>query len=236
MTPPAPLRAAALRALIFDMDGTLIDTDDLHFSAFTELFSSLGKPLTRDEYDVRIAGRPNPEIFRDYFPDETDAARQSLMDRKESRFRASAERWEPLAGLDKLLTWGRDRGLAIALVTSAPRENVTHLLAAIGLTDAFDPLVYAETLPRGKPDPLPYTAALDLLGIGSLEAVVFEDSVNGVRSGVGAGIFTVGVSTTQRPALLTDAGAGLVIRDFTDPALWRLLEPDQAKALPSTRL
>ncbi len=228
MTPPAPLRAAALRALVFDMDGTLIDTDNLHFSAFTELFSSLGKPLSRDEYDVRIAGRPNPEIFRDYFPDETDAARQSLMDRKESRFRASAKRWEPLAGLSELLTWGRDRGLAIALVTSAPRDNVTYLLGATGLMDAFEPLVYGETLPRGKPDPLPYTAALELLGIGSHEAVVFEDSVNGVRSGVGAGIFTVGVATTQHPALLMNAGAGLVIQDFTAPALWRLLEPDRA--------
>ena len=227
-TRPEPFRAAALRALIFDMDGTLIDTDNLHFSAFTELFTSLGKPLTRDEYDARIAGRPNPEIFHDYFPDETDAARQGLIDRKESRFRASAERWEPLAGLNKLLAWGRARELAIALVTSAPRENVTHLLAAIGLTDAFDPLVYADTLPRGKPDPLPYTAALGLLGITPLEAVVFEDSTNGVQSGVGAGVFTVGVATTQRPALLTNAGAGLVIQDFTDPALWRLLEPDRA--------
>lgn len=225
MTTPETFRAAALRALIFDMDGTLIDTDNLHFSAFTELFSSLGKPLTRGEYDARIAGRPNPEIFRDYFPDETETARQGLMDRKESRFRASAERWEPLAGLNELLAWGRNRGLAIALVTSAPRDNVTHLLAAIGLTGAFDPLVYAETLPRGKPDPLPYTAALDLLGMAPHEAVVFEDSTNGVRSGVGAGVFTVGVSTTQRPALLMAAGAGLVIRDFTDSALWRLLEP-----------
>lgn len=229
MTPPEArphtLRAAALRALVFDMDGTLIDTDDLHFSAFTELFSSLGKPLTRAEYDSRIAGRPNPEIFRDYFPDETDVARQGLMDRKESRFRASAASWEPLAGLSELLAWGRAGGLAVALVTSAPRENVTHLLAATGLTGAFEPLVYADELPRGKPDPLPYTAALGLLGIEPHEAVVFEDSTNGVRSGVGAGVFTVGVATTQRPALLMNAGAGLVIQDFTDPALWRLLEP-----------
>lgn len=223
---PATLVAAALRALVFDMDGTLIDTDNLHFSAFTELFTGLGRPLPRDEYDARIAGRPNPEIFRDYFPDETDEARQGLMDHKESRFRASAAGWEPLAGLNELLAWGRDRKLGIALVTSAPRENVTHLLAATGLSDAFEPLVYADTLARGKPDPLPYTTALDLLGTRPHEAVVFEDSTNGVRSGVGAGVFTVGVATTQRPALLAAAGAGLVIRDFTDPALWRLLEPE----------
>lgn len=225
-TRPQTFRAAALRALLFDMDGTLVDTDNLHFSAFTELFTSLGKPLTRDEYDSRIAGRPNPEIFRDYFPDETDAARQGLMDRKELRFRSSASSWEPLAGLGELLAWGRAGGLAVALVTSAPRDNVTHLLAATGLTDAFSPLVYADELPRGKPDPLPYTAALGLLGLSPHEAVVFEDSTNGVRSGVGAGVFTVGVSTTQRPARLAAAGAGLVIRDFTAPALWRLLEPE----------
>ena len=219
------LDATDLRALIFDMDGTLIDTDDLHFAAYAEAFTDLGRSLERDEYDTRMSGRPNLEILREYFPDESDDYHHDVMNRKESTFRGSAAAWEPLRGLTELLAWSRERGLELALVTSAPRENAAHLLAAVGLTGAFEPEVYADELPRGKPDPLPYLTALERLNISPARALVFEDSLHGVTSGAGAGIFTVGVATTQSPEALKTAGASLVIGDFTDPALWALLTP-----------
>ncbi len=219
------LELTDLRALIFDMDGTLIDTDDLHFAAYAEVFADLGRSLGRGEYDSRMSGRPNLEILREYFPDESDAYHHEVMNRKEETFRGSAAAWEPLNGLTELLAWSRESGLERALVTSAPRENAAHLLEAVGLTGAFDPEVYADELPRGKPDPLPYLTALELLNISPARAVVFEDSLHGVTSGAGAGVFTVGMATTQLPEALREAGASLVITDFTDPALWALLTP-----------
>ena len=214
-----------LRALIFDMDGTLIDTDNQHYDAYVKVLADLGIPLDRDEYDARMAGRPNMEILRDYFPDENDDYRRDLMNRKETTFRETQATWEPLAGLSDLMAWAKEQGLAQALVTSAPRENAAYLLAAVKLTGALEPEVYADELPRGKPDPLPYTTALELLGVAPEQAIVFEDSASGVKSGVAAGILTVGMATTQRPEVLRAAGATLVIRDFTDAALWELLEP-----------
>lgn len=212
-----------LRALLFDMDGTLVDTDDLHFAAYAQVFAGLGRPLERAEYDTRMAGRPNLEILRDYFPEETEAFRVALMNLKEDTFLRASPAWEPLKGVHELLRWAREAGLKQALVTSAPRDNAGHLLRAVGLDKAFSPEVYAGELPRGKPDPLPYRTALELLGLEPQQALVFEDSLSGVRSGVAAGIPTVGVATTQTPAALREAGASLVIRDFTDPALWTLL-------------
>lgn len=212
-----------LRALLFDMDGTLVDTDDLHFAAYVTVFADLGITLGRAEYDARMAGRPNLEILRDYFPAETEAFRVALMNLKEDTFLRASPAWEPLEGVRELLRWAREAGLERALVTSAPRDNAGHLLRAVGLDKTFSPEVYAGELLRGKPDPLPYRTALELLGLEPQQALVFEDSLSGVRSGVAAGIATVGVATTQTPAALREVGATLVIRDFTDPELWTLL-------------
>jgi len=214
-----------LRALIFDMDGTLVDTDELHFDAYVRVFADLGMPLERPEYNSRMAGRPNLEILREYFPDATDDYHRDLATLKERTFRDLSPAWEPLAGLTALLAWARERELKQALVTSAPRDMAAHLLRAVGLAGTFDVEVYADELPRGKPDPLPYRVALERLGVSAAQAVVFEDSLSGVRSGAGASILTVGVATTQRPEALREAGAALVIADFTDPALWALLTP-----------
>lgn len=212
-----------LRALIFDMDGTLVATDDLHFEAYVEVFRDLGLPLGRPEYDARMAGRPNLEILRDYFPDETETFRVDLMNLKENTFLQASPEWEPLHGLRELLAWGKAQGLEESLVTSAPRDMAAHLLRVVGLTDAFYPEVYAGELLRGKPDPLPYQTALDILGLRAEQAVVFEDALSGVKSAVAAGILTVGMATSQTEAALREVGASLVIHDFTDPALWELL-------------
>jgi len=220
-----------LRALIFDMDGTLVHTDDLHFSAYRSVLAGAGwGELERPFYDAQMSGRPNLDILRDLFPEGSEERRRDLMNRKEAAFRASAHSLEPLAGLGEVLAWTETQGLKRALVTSAPRENVSFLLAALGLEGVFSTLVYADELARGKPDPLPYETALALLGVPPEGALVFEDSLAGVASASGAGIFTVGVATTQDPDALRGAGAGLVIRDFHDPALWEVLEPSGGRA------
>ena len=212
-----------LRALIFDMDGTLVATDDLHFAAYVKVLGDLGIALERPEYDARMAGRPNLEILREYFPDETEAFRIDLMNLKEETFLHASPAWEPLPGLRELLAWGRVQGLAEALVTSAPRAMAGHLLRAVDLEGTFTPEVYAGELPRGKPDPLPYLTALASLGLSAGQAIVFEDALSGVKSAVAAGIFTVGMATSQTEAALRTVGASLVIHDFTAPALWELL-------------
>lgn len=211
------------------MDGTLVATDDLHFEAYVKVLGDLGITLERPEYDARMAGRPNLEILRDYFPDETDAFRTDLMNLKENTFLHASPAWETLPGLRELLAWGREEGLAEALVTSAPRDMAGHLLRAVGLEHTFTPEVYAAELARGKPDPLSYQTALELLDLKAEQAVVFEDALSGVRSAVAAGIFTVGVATSQTEAALREVGAALVIRDYTDPALWELLRASRSE-------
>lgn len=221
MRPPGPAR---LRALIFDMDGTLADTDPVHVRAFADFLAPFGIAVDDEVYRTRISGRTNDGIFADLLPDRPPEERRRLAEEKEALFRRMSGDLAPLAGLLELLDRAQARGLGLALVTNGPRANVEHTLAVLGIGTRFAVTVAGEDVARGKPDPLPYLTALERLGIAPAEAVAFEDSPAGLEAAKAAGLFTVGVLTGQTPETLTRLGADLTLHDFTDPALLRLLE------------
>ncbi len=113
--------------------------------------------------------------------------------------------------------------MKIGLVTNAPAEDARESLEALGLTDAFDPMVFAEEAGAEKPDPAPYSFALETLGVSAGETLAFEDSPKGVKSAVEAGVPVVGLVSTHAPKELRGAGAELVIGDFADPAVYHRL-------------
>ncbi len=100
-------------------------------------------------------------------------------------------------------------------------------MGALGLEDAFEPVILGEELDAGKPDPAPYEAALEALGISKEEAMAFEDSLSGIVSSVAAGILTVGIASTHEEEKLEDLGVNLLVHDFADPKLEVLLEGRQ---------
>jgi beta-phosphoglucomutase len=214
---------ATLGALVFDMDGTLADSDPVHLLAFRELLAAHGIPMDEETYRRRLSGRTNEAIFAELFPHHPESERGRLADEKEAIFRRRAPELAPLAGLPELLDWAESRSLPLGLVTNAPAENVTHTLEALGIASRFAVRVLGSEVARPKPDPLPYLTALDRLGVPPGQAIAFEDSLAGVRSARAAGIFTVGVLTGQSASDLRAAGADLPVRDFADPALWAIL-------------
>ncbi|MEL6855630.1 MAG: HAD-IA family hydrolase [Cyanobacteria bacterium J06607_13] len=220
MTRPSPPQDAMLKAVIFDLDGTLTDSDKVHFQVFKEIFARKGIVLDKTLYKQKISGRQNADIMADFFPDLSPAEGEAFSAQKEATFRKQAKnQLVPLPGLLDLLAHIRETGLAAAVVTNAPPKNAVFMLQTLGLSDAFDPVVIADELPRGKPDPLPYQTALDKLGISAEEAIVFEDSRAGIRSAVGAGIATIGMTTTHQAEELMAVGAIATISDFTDDSL-----------------
>ncbi len=210
-----------LKALLFDLDGTLADTDRLHEQAWLEGLARYGLEADHHFYQTQISGGLNPEIVQRVLPQLSPAEAAAFIQQKEARFRELARGVAPLPGLLELWGWAKERGLHLALVSNAPRENAEHMLKRLGLH--FDCMVLSEELPAGKPDPLPYRAALRQLGIAASEALAFEDSPSGVRSAVGAGVRTVALTTGHPAHLLEEAGAFLAIPDFTDRRLWAWL-------------
>ncbi|RWU23010.1 haloacid dehalogenase [Pseudomonas alkylphenolica] len=213
-----------LEALLFDLDGTLTDTDKLHLLAMQQLLLEEGRVLTEAEFDAHVSGRANADLCRYLFPGRPLAEHQAFADRKEARFRALSPTLQPTAGLLRLLEHAEQAGIGMAVVTNAPRANAVHMLDAMGLGGRFEHVLVAEELLRAKPDPLPYLSALERLQARAGQALAFEDSVPGVTAASRAGIFTVGLSTSQPADALLAAGAQLVVADFEDARLWTLIE------------
>ncbi|MDR0280461.1 MAG: HAD-IA family hydrolase [Paucimonas sp.] len=212
-----------LDALLFDLDGTLADTDKLHLLAMQQLLHEDGRTLTEAEFDAHISGRANADLCRYLFPDRPLDEHLAFADRKEARFRALSPTLQPTPGLVRLLEHAEGNGIGMAVVTNAPRANAVHMLAALGLEGRFGHVLVAEELEKAKPDPLPYLTGLQRLDAQAGNALAFEDSVPGVKAASGAGIFTVGLSTSQSAEALMAAGASLVVADFEDPRLWEVI-------------
>jgi HAD superfamily hydrolase (TIGR01509 family) len=219
---------AVKSALLFDLDGTLVDSDAGHLRAFQRVFDELGIKVDKQAYDTRIHGAENAEIGRSFLPSLTPEQQAATLDAKEASYREHLGAPEPIAGVGALLDYADAHGLARAVVTNAPRANVDKALAALGL-DARLPLrVVGGELERAKPDPLPYVTALKRLGADPARSLAFEDSLSGVRSARGAGLCVVGLTTTLDAAALVGAGAEFAVADFTDPRIFALIERRRA--------
>jgi len=126
-----------LRALIFDMDGTLVHSDPVHLRAFAEVLGPEGIVIDDELYRNAIIGHTNESIFASLLPHRSVAEHEAFAERKEAAFRRLALDLEPLEGLPELLDWAEEQGIRIALVTNAPLLNATHMLDVLGIAERF---------------------------------------------------------------------------------------------------
>jgi beta-phosphoglucomutase len=202
-------------AVIWDVDGTLVDTAELHFQSWVQLARTLNKPFTRADFAATF-GRRNPEIIRALFDGHyTEAEIDDLGFRKEEYYRASARHGvELLPGVRALLEGLRGAGFKQAIGSSAPRQNLDLILELTQTAPFFAALVSQEDTQRGKPDPQVFLVAAERLGVAPTNGVVMEDAVAGVQAAKAGGMKCVAVTFVghHAPELLKQAGADLVVR------------------------
>jgi HAD superfamily hydrolase (TIGR01509 family) len=211
-------------ALLFDIDGTLVDTDRLHLQAFNDVFGPLGHRFDAARFKAELQGFSIASIIAHFLSAETEARGRAIMEEKEAAFRRLAQAGlEPLPGLMALLDRIDAAGLPIAAVTNAPRANADLLLNALGIRQRFRAIILGDELEHGKPHPLPYLEGLRALGARPELSVAFEDSASGVTSASAAGITTVGITTSLTDRELRAVGASSTVRDYQDPMLFELI-------------
>jgi beta-phosphoglucomutase len=205
----------SLRAVIWDVDGTLVDTAELHFRAWVELCRDLGCDFTRADFAATF-GRRNAEIIRHLFGDRfDDAAIDDLGNRKEELYKAAARQGVALLpGARELLEGLHAAGYRQAIGSSAPRGNIDLILELTGTERFFDAVSSAEDTQCGKPDPQVFLVAAEKLGVPPPRCVVMEDAVAGVQAAKAGGMKCVGVTFVGHhpDESLRRAGADLVVK------------------------
>jgi HAD superfamily hydrolase (TIGR01509 family) len=211
-------------ALLFDLDGTLVDSDAKHMAAFQRVFARHGISVDQAVYNKSIHGASNELIGKVFLSHLSPQCRRATLDEKEAAYRADLDDIEPIPGAVALLDFADRRGLKRAVVNNAPRANAEAVLAALGLEARLSIVVIGSELARSKPDPLPYLTGLERTRALASRSVSFEDSPTGVRAAAAAGLAVVGLTTWLDETTLIEAGASLAANDFTDPRIFDLIE------------
>jgi beta-phosphoglucomutase family hydrolase len=210
-----------IEAVLWDLDGVLVDTARFHYQAWCQLLSELGRNLSEEEFR-RTFGLRNDLILRDMLGEVPAEEVKRLSERKEALFREhAAGRVVPLPGAVELVQRARDGGRRLALVTSTPRANIDFVLEQVGLTGAFDTIVAAEDVSRGKPDPEGFLLAARRLGVAPERCLVIEDAPGGIEAARRAGMSSLAVTTTHPCEDLSAASA--VVDSLNDAAALAML-------------
>jgi beta-phosphoglucomutase family hydrolase len=204
------------QAVLFDMDGVVVDNLPYHVDAWLLFCERKGIPLTREIFYRELNGMNSKDTFEWFYKREMSRAEiEVLEDEKEFIYRDFyRDHINPAPGLLEFLKTLRAHGIKTALATSAGPGNIDFILDGLGIRDQFDAVIGGAEVRKGKPDPEIYLKAADLVGVEPGLCWVIEDSLQGIAAGQSAGMRVVGISTSHTPAEL--AHTDVVRPDFAN--------------------
>lgn len=207
-----------IEAVIFDMDGVILDNAHLHLESFRRLGEEEGREFTEEDV-LSVFGQRNHEMLealleRKLEPEEV----VRMASRKEELYREIVKpqlRERMVPGLDDLLEELHSAGLPMALATSGPIENVDLVLDGLNIRRFFTAALTGADVSKSKPDPEVFLLAAERLGFSAGACVVFEDTPSGVAAALRAGSRCVALATTHSEDELGELNPDQIIRDFT---------------------
>ncbi|HRE21096.1 MAG TPA: HAD family phosphatase [Rhabdaerophilum sp.] len=185
-----------IRGLIFDMDGTIVDNMRFHDDAWEAWHAKYALPFDRPNFFGRTAGRTNPEIIGELFP---DLSHDEIVARGMEKEALYVELYRPhvraVSGLTELMARAEAADVPMAVGTAAPNDNIAVVLDTLTLRERFRTIVSPSQGFRGKPHPDMFLAAAERMGVAPAECVVFEDAPLGIEAARRAGMRAVAMLT-----------------------------------------
>jgi beta-phosphoglucomutase len=211
------------RAVLWDLDGTLVDSEEFHWQSWHDTLAREGLSITREQF-LDSFGMKNDPIMRTWLgAGYTPERSVRLAEAKEADYRrmVTAYGLQPKPWAKEWLTDLHADGWKQAIVTSAPAANAEVMLRALGLASLFDTVVTADDVSHGKPDPEVFLMAASRLGVEPARCIVVEDAMAGIEGARRAGMKSVGISQHVRlPADVYNQSLGFLPADTFE----RLLE------------
>lgn len=214
-----------IKALIFDFDGLILDTETPEYIILQELFQPYGLSLPIEEWAKALGASPGAFDPFAYLAQKTThpVDQTALRDIFWKRSLALIDQQPPLPGVLSLLEQAEQRGLKLAVASSSPSDWVHNHLKRLGLHHRFNSILTRDDVTHAKPHPELYLRTLQVFGLHPTEAIVFEDSPNGITAARTAGIFCVGVPN-HVTRLLDTSHANLTLTTLGDLTLDQLIQ------------
>ncbi len=194
-----------MRAILWDLDGTIIDSADLHFRAWQATLGPRGMDYDHEAFLAGF-GQSNPSVLSSLFGDQlSDSEIKVISDEKEAAYRQLVSD-DGIALLPGVLAWleqFKQADCIQAISSSAPMANIVATLATLDIADYFRALVSGATLPKGKPDPSIFSHTAQALNLTQRECIVIEDSIHGIEGARRAGMVSVAVGNLSQDSDLT---------------------------------
>jgi HAD superfamily hydrolase (TIGR01509 family) len=192
------------RAVLWDMDGTLVDSEEFHWISWRDTLASEGIAITREQFVASFGQRNDSILTRWLGAKATPGLMARISEAKEERYRelVRTKGISPEPGVTNWVRRLHEKGWLQAIASAAPRPNIEVVLDALGAAHCFQGIVSAEDVHRGKPDPEVYLLAASRVGASPDRCIVVEDAVAGVEGARNAGMRSIGVghNSAQLPA------------------------------------
>jgi len=202
-------------AIIFDMDGVIVDSNPYHKISLKEFVSRYGHELSDEQLIKRIYGRTNREWLTELFGKLPEDQLSEYAEEKEALYRKLFyDDIRPVKGLIKFLDLLSDNKVLRAIGTSAPRSNVDFTLVRTNTVKYFPTILHDAFVTHSKPNPEIYLKSAEALGLPNSQCIVIEDSLSGVEAGQRSGSKVIGITTTHTREELSHCD--LIIDDFED--------------------
>ena len=202
------------KAVIFDLDGTLIDNNSYHRQTWEKYLEKIGKQISEEEFNAHMNGRTNADAVKYIFGKETseeEATKYTL--EKEALYREIYQPFiKPVPGLIDFLETLKSKNIPMAIATSGIQPNIDFMFENIPIEKYFTAVVNSSHIKKGKPDPEIYLKVASLLNVQPKNCLVFEDAVVGIKSAKAAGMKVIAVATTQPKEELGEAD--LIVDDY----------------------